>query len=139
MVIGLTHLEKWINKPKKTKRSKSKKVFAAPQRDDTDNNEDNGAESDNGDDALVDQVEELPKHKVDKDKYYIIMKKLSVARKHKDNFASWDIAFRNHISVSLATPSSKASSSSTLRSNEACNEEEETAARDDLQIEFEEW
>jgi hypothetical protein len=132
MVIGQTNLEKWIKKMYTTKNTKSKSSIAARE-----GGQDEDAVLDIffGDDASQDQVEERPSDKIDKNKYYHLLKLHQIMKQeYPESYLSWDRGFQDHISVSLATPPSKASSTKTMRSIEAHNDDEE-----DSPVVFEKW
>jgi hypothetical protein len=138
MVIGQTNLEKWIKKMYTTKNTKSKSSIAAREGEQDvdailDSNQDD--RDSGGDDASQDQVEERPNDKIDKNKYYHLLKLHQIMKQeYPESYLSWDRGFQDHISVSLATPPSKASSTKTMRSIEAHNDDEE-----DSPVVFEKW
>jgi hypothetical protein len=136
MVIGLTNMENWIKKLQTTKNSKVKEIVAGKPPDEVegDGENDQDEQEDNEDDALEDQVEEKPKDKIDKNKYYELMQLLQLSKRvNYRHFMSWDEAFQEHISISLATPSSKASSTTKGTNEEASKE------RDFPKVDFEKW
>jgi hypothetical protein len=143
MVIGQANLEKWINKLYTTKNIKSKRSFAAREGGQDkdavlDSNQDD--RDSGGDDASQDQVEERPNGKVDKNKYYHLLKLHQILKQNPESYLSWDTGFQDHISVSLATPRSKTSSTKTMRSLEAqYDDEEATGAKEDSTVVFEPW
>jgi hypothetical protein len=142
LVVGDTNLEKWIKKLQKMEHTKSKKSIAAIQEDIEENevaiNRDQD-DRDCGDDASVDQVEERPIDKIDKARYYNLIKIHQLAKKNQEKYLSWDKAFKEHISISLATPPSKASSTTTKRSYETQNDEDSQGAKEDPDFELEDW
>jgi hypothetical protein len=143
MVIGQTNLEKWIKKMFATKNTKSKSSIAAREGEQDvdailDSNQDD--RDSGGDDASQDQVEERPNDKIDKNKYYHLLKLHQILKQNLESYLSWDRGFYDHISISLATPPSKASSTKTMRSIEAHNDDEEaTGAKEDSTVVFEPW